>query len=425
MTGFDAENERYIQGAMICYPDLLIKGMAELSQDLFSLREHRIVFDLLNGMYRNNEPVTPESVYRMHSAKIKDLGIRWASFTDVFANDGDFEVACKKLKNDAHGRMLLALAERIKKGLEANEDIETIIADTEKNMLECNTGLQRLYMSPKTLAIRCADEVAARMDNTKNKAIFTSFKRLNYFTGGFEDGDLIILSGGTGTGKSAFAMNLTCDIGIMQKIPCLYANSEMSEGQIALRITALLSGTSHRQLRNGNIETDTYGRIIQKLDLCNAGAIHTITIPDLRLDKVTIELRRFKAHEGIKVAIIDYVGRCDFLDAKNKDDWQVMTGAARKLKTLAQELEIVVIMLAQLNASGRLAQASYMSHEADLWLNLDKPNPGEIQEPWNMLLQIKKARNSITGEIPLYFCGDILTFTDNKNIAIELARKAG
>ena len=278
-------------------------------------------------------------------------------------------------------------------------------------------------MSPKDLANRCADEVAVRMDKKRNKAVFTSFNRLNKISGGFEDGDLIILSGGTGTGKSAFAMNLTRDIGITQKVPCLYINSEMSEAQMALRWAALLSHISHQNLRTGEITTDDYGHIMQRLDVCLASTVHTATIPDLRLEPVISEIRRFKAHEKIKVAVIDYIGRCDFIDAKNKDDWQILTGAARKLKTIAQELEIVVIMLAQLNTSGRLAMASYMSHEADLWLNLDKPDPEEIQDPWNMFLQIKKARNAATGEIPLYFCGDMLTFTDNKNMAIELAKR--
>ena len=103
-----------------------------------------------------------------------------------------------------------------------------------------------------------------------------------------------------------------------------------------------------------------------------------------------------------------------------KDDWQILKSAAQKLKTLAQDLGIVVIMLAQVNESGRLAQASYMAHEADLWLNIDTPDEeGQKQiHPYNCLLKINKARNADKRKpIGLYFDGDKMRFTDDKNEA--------
>lgn len=203
---------------------------------------------------------------------------------------------------------------------------------------------------------------------------------MNRATGGLESGDLVILSGSTGGGKSAFAANLSRDICVTQKLPGLYINSEMSADQMALRWAAILGEMSHIALRAGSIHQDDFMRLPLKLDAFNSGGLHTLTIADLRVDTVLSEVRRFKAKEGIRIAIIDYIGRCDFLDNKNKDDWQLLTGAARRLKTLVQEQEIAIIMLAQLSASGRLAQASYMSHEADLWLNLRKPNEEETKE---------------------------------------------
>ena len=69
--------------------------------------------------------------------------------------------------------------------------------------------------------------------------LYTSFNNLNYATGGFEKGDLVIMSAETGGGKSAFAMNICRDMGIMQKRPVFYLNSEMSKEQMALRWSAI------------------------------------------------------------------------------------------------------------------------------------------------------------------------------------------
>lgn len=66
-----------------------------------------------------------------------------------------------------------------------------------------------------------------------------------------EAGDLVILSGETGGGKSAFAANLARDIAVTQKQPLLYINNEMSADQMALRWSALIGGYDHGTLRGG------------------------------------------------------------------------------------------------------------------------------------------------------------------------------
>ena len=122
------------------------------------------------------------------------------------------------------------------------------------------------------------------------------------------------------------------------------------------------------------------------------------------------------------MAVIDYIGRMDTTNNPNRKDWELLKSAAQKLKTMAQDLQMVVIMIAQLSESGRLAQASYMSHECDLWLNLTKIQKEDLEKyfPWNFVAQIRKARNADTGK-PMFlrFDGDTITFTDRKKEAEE------
>ena len=91
------------------------------------------------------------------------------------------------------------------------------------------------------------------------------------------------------------------------------------------------------------------------------------------------------------------------------------------LKTLAQEQDITVIMVAQLTADGgRLAQGSYMKHEADLWVNIKRFSEDDLYKarPWNCCLEFRKARNTETGKkLLMNFYGDMLTFTDNQKEA--------
>jgi hypothetical protein len=160
--------------------------------------------------------------------------------------------------------------------------------------------------------------------------------------------------------------------------------------------------------------------------------IHTITIPDMQLSHVIAEIKRMKTRCNIELAVVDYVGRMDITKAFGKDmqEWQIMEQTARELKNLALELDIVIIMVAQLSSNGQtLAKGSSMKNECDLWINLKRVGKDDYKEYydangvgldkcWNVLLDFKKARSAEFGaKIPMHFYGDELLFTDDKEEA--------
>jgi Replicative DNA helicase len=308
----------------------------------------------------------------------------------------------------------------IKDDIDVGELSADIISQKiESALIEQHKTADREYLSPDNMLEKCQEVVISRMNEQERerKVINTGFCKLNEVSGGFEAGDLIILSGETGGGKSAFATNLARDIAIVQKQPLLYLNSEMSADQMALRWTSLLGKVKHSDLRNGNLTEELYQEVINDLSILGKSNLHTATIPDLKISSVLSEVRRAKRRYQARVVVVDYIGRVDMENA-SRDDWQVMTGAARKLKTIAQQEQLVIIMIAQLNAEGRLAQASYMTHEADLWLNLRKPTEKELKEEqlpwWNIVLEIKKARNARMGKIKMKFRGEVMAFYDRQ-----------
>ena len=77
--------------------------------------------------------------------------------------------------------------------------------------------------------------------------------------------------------------------------------------------------------------------------------------------------------------MVDYVGRLDTFDPQLKEH-QVLKAVAKRLKTVAQELKLTVIMLAQLNDELKLAGAKAMRNEADLYAYLREMTPDEINE---------------------------------------------
>jgi replicative DNA helicase len=268
------------------------------------------------------------------------------------------------------------------------------------------------------------------MDTEKRKAsvINLSFGSINRAIGGFEKGDLIILSAESGAGKSAFSMNIARDVGVVMKRPILYMNSEMTTEQQELRWASCLSGVSHSAIRSGQVADEEYTTIASSLTGMLHSKLYTLNMPDMQISNVLSEIRLLHKRYGLEMVIVDYIGRMDTMNVKDTvKEWQLMLNSARMLKTLATELNIVVVMVAQLTKDGgHLAQGSYMKHEADLWLNICRwKDEKDLAEnyPWNCFIEVKKARNVETGTwLRMYFNGDTLTFTDDEAEAVKYAK---
>ena len=423
MTGQDAQCERELIALMLSSDKALIKAVCELTADDFTRQDLKQIFIMICEMYEENKKVDITSLYvENKDAIVKMFGTSYSETFSLMITSGA-DAMIDRLKNQTKARHLINLSAAIKKSLIDDIDCDEIYTDIENEIIKhTSTGVERVYISPKAMAQTCIQAMTDRRkpELKDKKVINTSFRYLNKITGGFEKGDLVIVSAETGGGKSAFCMNLANQIGCTQKRPTLYLNSEMSADQMAIRWDAILAQKSHSRLRQGDITEEEVLEVSQAVDKLHNGQLHTLTIPDLQIANVLSETRRAKKQHGIELVIVDYIGRMDTTSNPNRDDWQILKAAAQKLKTMAQDLQIIVIMIAQLSANGKLAQSSYMSHECDLWLNLMQIDDADKEKfyPWNMIGQIKKARNADTAKpIMFRFLKDILTFTDNKEVA--------
>lgn len=420
--------------------------MDKIKEEDFFFDGNRQLFSLLRGMYAAGETISPDTIIGLHSdifekcktrAGLVEFVTGFTSAKIRFENsfektaDNIVDVLVKQLKRATAYRGLQNIVAKIMGDIEQGQEPEIIYKFMEDAVIAREEmSDKRSYLTPKDMGMLMIEATAERMDKERkrNEVIFTSFRKLNKLTGGFERGDLIILSAPSGTGKSAFAANLARDVSMIDKKPVLYLNSEMSDTQQARRYASMLSQVSHRAIRDGLEDASgqrDFNRVTAAADQFAKSQLYTITIPDLQIGNVVSETRRMQDRFGIQLAIVDYVGRMDTIHNRDAQEWQLMEAAARTLKTMAQELNIVVIMVAQLSSNGEsLAKSASMKNECDLWLNLSKVTPqdrakanqfGEgMDDYWNVFLAFKKARNVETGaKILMHFHGDTLTFTDD------------
>lgn len=423
----DRELEFTICAMMIERKEWLLEFIAQVDAADFGVDGARALFTDIKALYAAGDEVSYVTLMTTYFTTLRkyDLTLEQVEGFKLGRRGDDIPTLAKRLKECVKWRRWQKLAMDLATMAEEHTANADISAAVEKVLAEITgNGATRTLISPQDMASVCMESVLARKDKDARaaKIVPCGFAKLDNLTGGFEKGDLIILSAESGAGKSAFAMNVAKNVG--QNKPVLYLNSEMSTEQMSLRWASHLSGVSHGKIRCGEISDADEARIMHSLDKIYGASIYTLNIPDLQIASVLAETRRMVHLHGVELVIVDYIGRMDTLNEKIRArdaEWQLMLGAARSLKTMAQELNIVVIMVAQLTKDGgSLAQGSYMKHEADLWLNLrhiPKEDLGNAW-PWDSYLEFRKARNVETGKkLCMRFHGDTLTFTDDEAAA--------
>lgn len=433
---------------------------AKIDPDLFFFEPHRKLYNLLFDCYMKGEETTYFSVRNKHQKQLDDiaqeledsiitigLGFNNIDYANEYLEQSEdvIGILADRLKAKKKMRDLHEIQIRIANGLEQEESPDSTYEAIENLLLKNHSSsANRSYLSPKEMALMMVNSAADRMDKQKreNEIIYTSYEKFNKKSGGLEKGNLIIISAESGVGKSALALNLIRDVSFIGGKSSVYLNSEMTDSQQARRYDALLCKVSHKAIRSGEISMEEYNNILKVADSFAGKQIHTITIPDMQLPQVLAELKRMKAKANIDFAVVDYIGRMDF--SKNKKDlseWQLMEQSARELKNIALELDIVVVMVAQMSSNGQtLAKGSSMKNECDLWINIKRVEESDYKEYfdnngvgldkwWNVLLDFKKARSAEFGsKIPMHFYGDELLFTDNEEEAkhfMYLEKKQG
>lgn len=406
--------------------------LSQVNEDDFSNDKNRSIYRVIAGMAQAGEKVdmitTRPKLTASHLISLQD----YMDYVKILSGFKPIEIPSyvERLKIATQRKEILRMLVKASGELREQESPNKILQGLmDALVLHSPSSAKRTLILPETMAEGCLEAVNNRMDVEKRKAsvINLSFGSINRAIGGFEKGDLIILSAESGAGKSAFSMNIARDVGVAMKRPILYMNSEMTTEQQELRWASCLSGVSHSAIRAGQVDAE-YNKIASSLTGMLYSKLYTLNMPDMQISNVLSEICLLHKRYGLEMVIVDYIGRMDTMNVKDTvKEWQLMLNSARMLKTLATELNIVVVMVAQLTKDGgHLAQGSYMKHEADLWLNICRWNDDrDLAEnyPWNCFIEVRKGRNVETGKaLRMYFNGDTLTFTDDEAKAVKYAK---
>jgi replicative DNA helicase len=201
------------------------------------------------------------------------------------------------------------------------------------------------------------DEIESELNNKK----ITSFTvknipSFNSSTSGIKPTNLIGIAGSYKSGKTTFGLNLILDF-VKQGIPCGFFSLELSESELHRKILGMLSDLEYEKLREPKKLLETERRVLLKLynETLTQKKDFPLFISDRRMTEIEIKnkAKYWRDRHGIKIIAVDYIG---YIKSNKKFDTREreLTYYSEFMKGLAKELDLTVILLAQLNRSGKL-----------------------------------------------------------------------
>lgn len=259
----------------------------------------------------------------------------------------------------------------------------------------------------------------AYIEHSQNGGVPVPFPLLTEYIGGMQNGDLIVLAGETGQGKTAMALNLAVHAAQAGHGVAIFS-LEMSRKAVLNRILAIIGGFSGGIFRH-TLSTQQCRRVAGAVADAAELPIWIRDNPGASVQNIEGSLRRLKARHPVGLVIVDYLG---LLSGEGKSRTEQVGSIARGLKNLAMGVDVPLIALAQFSRSHLtvkqkaelhdLRDSSEIEHAANVVIfleDVDQTMPDDPREPIRVDLRIKKQRDGVSGTaVPMWFTRSNGTF---------------
>lgn len=180
------------------------------------------------------------------------------------------------------------------------------------------------------------------------KGIPTGYQKLDRVLDGLQDTAMIVIGARPAVGKTSFMTNILLNIA-NSGTPVGMFSLEMSKVQILERIMFGQSGINAAALRQGKkLSTHQQGAFTSAVRKVKSLPFFVDDRPALRIDQIQATARRMVADHGVKCIGVDYLQLANptgHMASREREVSEISAG----LKALAKELNIPVLVLAQLN----------------------------------------------------------------------------
>lgn len=397
------------------------------SPEVFYKDQHKVIFRAIQTLYAGNKPVDIRTVVEQLKSQGELDNAGGAHYivglTNIVSSSANMEYHIAVVQEKWLRREMIRLSSQVIR--ESYEETEDVFDSIDTYMLSVMGLYNSINVSSAeqigAIAKRNA-EIIRNSTNTDMIGLPSGFRNIDHVTNGWQAGDLIIVAGRPGMGKTAFGISLIYNMAVKRGVPVGYISLEMTKSQVVMRIQSILMQLPYQDLRNGALsqtQLDILDADVKTLLRTKAYVDDTPSLTIVQLRAKVLEMVR---SYGVQLVMIDYLQLMSGASRKGQSREQEVSEISRGLKILAKELNIPIIAFSQLSRKvedrggkkkpilSDLRESGAIEQDADLVMFLWRPEYyGEMRDEMGTSYEnvgiaiIEKHRNGSTGEYWMRF----------------------
>jgi len=310
------------------------------------------------------------------------------------------------IRRDAFRRRVIGAFEGLIRRTCTEESQETILGDLHDTVVEVSQGVEQgRLISPDKASKLYLDTLDRR--KSSHYGLIYGFPSLDRILNPARGGDMIVVAARPSVGKSALAETIAETWARASEDPVLFASIEMNLPMILDRAVARATTLESTKIIRGALDhggEDIARKVIE--ERANVGLWY-LDDPYATTSSVRAAAAKVRILQGgLSAIIIDYL---QLLSDAGEQEVQRVTKISRRIKALAREFDVPVIVLSQLNRAVEaredqhpklhdLRESGAIEQDADVVIGLHRPLGTSLMD-----LEILKQRQGATGIVHLNF----------------------
>lgn len=350
------ELEALVIGALMVEKEAIHK--IDLVEDDFYKPEHQKIFSAIMRLKNARNPIDMFTVVdELKNSGDIDL-IGGAYFITVLTSNvtsaAHLEFHAMIIKQKSISRNMIRMASEIQEmAYDESIDIAEVIEFTEKTFSEISTLTSVSDYSDMNESIyetvNYLKEVQIKRQNNESIGIPTGLRALDKsLNGGWSSPDLIVIGGRPSMGKTQLAVSFAKAAG-QNGSETLFLSLEMTKKQLIMRMINEQDGVSFYNMKNGSLSREEWQLIDKKIGELEKLKINIADSVNIRyLHSIKSLARKMHRQGKLSLMIIDYLQYIRTNSKFGTRDLEIGF-ITSELKALGKELNIPIILLAQLN----------------------------------------------------------------------------
>ena len=368
---FSIEAEQAVLGSILVKPECFSSVAVLLRPEYFYLPQHKAIFSVMQQldastntvdllmtleMLRNNKIFSEDDDAKEYLYKLSEA-------VPTVAN---VESYCKIIRDKFYIRTLVEVSSEIIDFAEnSGEDADTLLDRAEQSIYDIRRG--KTVKGPEKLSdviTRVYDTLFKLNSEERDlyKGLPTGFPDFDKMCTGLNKSDLVIVGARPAMGKTSFCLNMARNVAVKSNKKVVFFSLEMGNEQLAQRVISTEARIPSQKMRTGELSPKEWESL-------SAACLFLADVPLLLDDTSSITVQEMKARlrriKDVGAVFVDYLQLMKS-DGKEQNRAVEVGAITRNLKLMAKDLQIPVVVCAQLSRGTEERGKSHKPQISDL-----------------------------------------------------------